>query len=352
MLAVILLVVAAILAIENAVEGLLNCDDVLSESSLFTGKCDNKWKNLKPLLKPTQPQVGYAWIQYKLDKDFTSENDAQAAMDDSATPAVIGPGPAIYIVDDHHTLCALDFAGYEDVKATMNILCDMRNYTTSDFWATLSSQNLAYLASHPKGKPNELPVSISYTEMPSRFSFTKDDQSLSDDPWRSLAGYARKVQSAPSPTPSCSDSDSKYCERCMYRGCVDGYQLSGAGVPFFEFRWAYFINDATYYSTRFWSSTDSLSKFISSYSALPASEVGKVDTGDWMDTAELAIALCRDSTTSKYTLPSTIFAEKPLPGYFEGYVKLEDDPDCAKPVCVMTKTDQIKTTVEAMFKRS
>jgi len=339
MLAVIFV---SIFCIESVAEGLINCDDMLSESTPFTGQCDNKWKNLKPLLKPTQPEVGYAWIQYKLDKDFTSETDAQAALDDSATPAVIGPGPAIYIVDDHHTLCSLDFSGYEDLKAAMNILCDMRNYSTSDFWATLSSQNLAYLASHPKDKPNELPVSISYKEMPTRFSFTKDDKSLSDDPWRSLAGYSRKVQSAPTPAPSCSGNDSKYCERCMYRGCVDGYQSSGAGVAFFEFRWAYFMNDVTYYSTEYWPSLDSYSKFKSSYVALPLSEVGKVDTSDWMNTAELAISLCRASSASKYFLPSAIFAEKPLPGYYEGYVKLEDDPNCAAQVCVMAKADQIK----------
>jgi hypothetical protein len=314
---------------------------MLRDSSVFTGSCDNKWKNLKPLLKPTQPEVGYAWIQYKLDKDFTSESDCQAVLDEAATPAVIGPGPAIYVVDDHHTLCALDFSGYEDVKVTVDILCDLRNYSTSNFWATLSAQNLAYLAAHPKGQPNDLPKAIPYTSMPTAFSFTKDEQSLTDDPWRSLAGYSRKVQSAPSPAPSCSSGDSKYCERCMYRGCVDGYQSSGAGVAFFEFRWAYFLNDATYYSTIYWPSTDDYSIFKSSYSALPASEVEKVNTDDWMGTAELAISLCRASSTAKYTLPSTLFGERSLPGYYEGYVKLEDDPTCKTPVCVAATADQL-----------
>ena len=52
----------------SLVVALIDCDDVLTEpSKAFIGLCNNKWKNLKPLIKPTQSQVGYAWIQRKLD---------------------------------------------------------------------------------------------------------------------------------------------------------------------------------------------------------------------------------------------------------------------------------------------
>lgn len=33
------------------ITALVNCDDVVADSALFIGTCDNKWKNLKPLLR-------------------------------------------------------------------------------------------------------------------------------------------------------------------------------------------------------------------------------------------------------------------------------------------------------------
>lgn len=282
----------------------------------------------------TQPQVGFAWIQYKVNKDFTSSSEAQNTMDEGPTPAVIGPGPALYIVDDHHTLCALDYSGYEDTSVTLNVLCDKRNLSAAQFWSEMDSQNLAYLASHPYNLPNSLPQPISYTKIPTSFDFTSSSQSFTDDPWRSMAGFSRKVQDAASPAPSCSGSDSQYCERCMFRGCVDGYQTSGAGVYYFEFRWAYYMNDATYINTQYWPSTSQLNAFKNLYEALPVSVVGKVNTDDWFEAANNVISLCRSSSGSKYVLPSNIYTtDTALPGYYDGYVKLNDDPSCSAPVC-------------------
>jgi hypothetical protein len=88
----------------------------------FTGDCDSKWKNLKPLIKPTQDEVGYAWVQRKYDKNFQSSNDAQEEIDSSPIPAVLGPtddgSGTIYIVDHHHELAALDWSGYTDVSVS------------------------------------------------------------------------------------------------------------------------------------------------------------------------------------------------------------------------------------------
>ena len=89
----------------SMVKSLIDCDDVISSSSSpFLGECNNKWYNLKPMIKPTQAQIGYAWVQYKLDKNFNSMEDAQDELDGEEIPAVVGPDNYMYIIDKHHTL--------------------------------------------------------------------------------------------------------------------------------------------------------------------------------------------------------------------------------------------------------
>ena len=55
------------------------------------------------------------------------------------------------------------------------------------------------------------------------------------DPWRSLASFVRKVKHLKD-----CEKGNKYCMRAYNRTCSP----SGSGIPFFEFRWAYFFNDA------------------------------------------------------------------------------------------------------------
>eukprot|EP01039_Chlorochromonas_danica_P008706 gene8706-9592_t len=313
---------------------MIDCDDVLADSTTFSGSCNNKWKNIKASLRPTQPQVGYAWVQRKIEDDFTSSSDAQTTMDEGVIPAILGPGPAIYIVDDHHTLCALDYSGYDSTTVTFDILCDMRTVSEADFWDELENQNLAYLVEHPNNNSAALPVKVSYKDLPTYFSFTEKDMVFTDDPWRSLAGYSRKVKDAASPAPSCSDDNSKYCERCMYRGCVDGYQKSGSGVAYFEFRWAYFMQDATYYTTSLWPSDAQRLTFLKYFEALPSSTVSNADTSAWLTAADYVVSLCRSDGAGGYTLSTDLYpGTSTLPGFISGYVKLADDPDCAAPTC-------------------
>src|SRR5690606_32108462 len=136
---------------------------------------------------------GYAWIQYKLQKDFQTSSDAQKQIDSGPTPVVTGPGPAFYIVDEHHTLCALEYSGHTSVSVTFDVMCDKRHLSKEVFWIEMSSQNLAYLASHPHGTTNKLPEQITWQDLPETFSFTAANNVFTDDPWRSLAGYSRKV---------------------------------------------------------------------------------------------------------------------------------------------------------------
>jgi hypothetical protein len=75
---------------------------------------------------------------------------------------------------------------------------------------------------------------------------------------------------------------------------------------------------------------------------------------DWFNTASFIISLCRGTNTKTYLVPeyvsggNIIFIETKygfiliepflkanttLPGYVEGYVKLEDDPNCTNMLC-------------------
>jgi hypothetical protein len=222
-----------------AVKALIDCDDVLLSSDTFTGDCNNKWKNLKPLIKPTQDEVGYAWVQRKYDKSFQSSKDAQEEIDSSPIPAVLGPtddgSGAIYIVDHHHELAALDWSGYTDVSVTVTIVCDKRTLSISKFWSYMENSDDVYLLEHPSGEPNTLPQNIDYTDLPTYFSFTSTDKSFNDDPWRSLGSYVRKTSNSTC-TSMGFDTD---CMRCFVRDC----DSDGSTIPFYEFKWGYFFNE-------------------------------------------------------------------------------------------------------------
>jgi hypothetical protein len=327
------------------VHSLIDCDNVLQNSSVFIGTCNNKWHNLKPLLKPTQKQVGYAWIKYKLDKFFNSQSNAQAQIDGSLIPAVIGPDNSFYVVDDHHTLASLDYSGYDSTVVTLTIICDKRSLSSMDaFWSYLEAEHFVYLVAHPWDQKDVLPVAITPSQIPVSFSFTKGYMQFSNDPWRSLTGYSRKVTSIPG-TASCPSKGSQYCHRCMYRGCNDGSQSSGPGVPYFEFRWSYFMLDATYFSdSNYWPSDSDKALFTKGYEGINDGgtqfndTISTVSSSEWLNLASSVIALCRSEASSLYAPPTDLYPDSDkvgLPGYVMGYDKQlnEDDPNCSSPVC-------------------
>ena len=194
--------------------------------------------------------MGYAWVQYKVEK----YNDEGIKLD--PIPAVIGPSDDgkiyFYIVDDHHSLSALDFIGSDgaSITVTLDVICDLRNEKIEHFWDYLTRNNLAYLGAHPNDNPNALPTKlVNYTMIPTSFSFPKiGEKKLLDDPWRSLAGFSRKVENSE----ECKNKE-KYCLRCMIRDC----NADGGGISYFEFRWGYFMQDATYSVDRqgYWPTT-------------------------------------------------------------------------------------------------
>ena len=216
----------------------------------------------------------------------------------------------------------------------MNVLCDLRHLTKAAFWTKLTAENLVYLGAHPDNEPDTLPGPITVDSLPTSFAFTASSKTFSDDPWRAMVGFSRKVQTAASPAPPCDGgSDYKYCERCMYRGCVDGSQSSGPSVDYFEFRWAYFLNDATLYDSAWWPTSTAHTTFKNLYQALPPADMETLDTAQWMAAAENVISLCRAGQSGSYVVPRWFIGDGKLPGYISGYEKLEADPACDAPTC-------------------
>ena len=297
----------------------MDCDNL--PSTKFTGLCSNKWKNLKPVLRPTQSAIGYAWASTKLE-DFDSENNAQAGIDDNIIPAIIGPEMFVYAVDHHHELCALDYSGFEDVKVTVNIIADYRTMKVDDFWDRLLKEKYVYTLMRPSGEPNTLPTEGKFGDLPSNFSW----DSFVDDPFRSIASFVRKVDNS-----TCKDEFdlSDTCMRCYIRNC----DSTGNGIPFFEFRWGYFFNDA-YINEKYWPSSALYKAFTKSYekigNQMEKIDV-KVDRDSWDDVADSLISLCRyDDTVSQYDLDDSLFVGGgKLPGAMVGWEPIEeDDPTC------------------------
>lgn len=331
---------------------------VLKDSSSFVGKCAAKWGDLRDSVSPTQSQVGYAWIIYKVKKDFDSSDDAQDEMSDSMVPTVLGPDNRYFIVDKHHTLSALDWSGHDKTTVKLDVICDLRDSDSmEEFWKSMTKKSLVDLKAHPpviqgngglerrEGEDrlymndgasyyNQLPVPIDPSELPMSFEFNDKKMTFSNDPWRSLVSFSRKTNIDGQSHACDKDAgDYKYCLRCMYRGC----DSDGRSMPFFEFQWGTFMNNASFYEPSLWPKVDAdggdmtgLEGFLVAYNSLAiqnlspgsTSAIEAIDTDAWKNTASILIELCRFSDASK-----------DLPGAVSGDTKLGKDPDCALPEC-------------------
>jgi len=303
-----------------------------SFSGLSRGdECQGKWADLRPLLRPTQNSVGYAWVFRIYLKDMTTEDDAQDTMDGKTVPVVLHDGAA-FVVDHHHHLAALDLSGFDDVDVTLYVSCDLSGTPEEEVWTKLASQGLAYLYGRPPSSPDALPTPVSPSTMPSTIDFRKGNVSMADDRWRALSGFSRKVNECA----GCSDlanHNHNYACRAYNRVCAS----SGSSIPFFEYRWAYMYDDAANFNTSLWSSSTASQTFAAAYSALssptPSDPVSSVD--DWSDAAALLVPLARGGPASSYTVPASmgLMAGKLL-GYRDGMSPFDDDdPDCDLPAC-------------------
>lgn len=307
------------------------CGDLFQMKNGTT--CTEKWQDLRHRLHPAQAAVGYAAVERKHQSDYTSEPQAQAKMKqpDSYLPFVLGPKGVPYLVDSHHTISALEVSGHHQVQVTMKKICDWSHLSLDQFFTAMKDHN--FMNGTDRSPDKCLPVPVDVAEaIPSKIA------DLKDDPWRSLAAMVRKVENR-----DICPKGQKTCLRGYAREC----QSDGQMTPFFEFRWAHFMNEAFLNGcmsrdTSYWDNLSECRRFQKAYHELLQTNVGKPikeqDVKAWQHAATLLVPLCRGTEAQNYTLPDELgspMGGEPLPGvvYGKDTQILHKDPSCAAPKC-------------------
>ena len=306
--------------------------------------CTEQWNKVRDILHPAQQAVGYAAVKRKLDKDYKTETTAQNRMDTSngVLPFILGPKGVPYLIDSHHTASALEASGFHNVSVVLKKVCDWSHMNEREFYGKMKEHNFMNGVGRKLGSSGENvnalpgPVDVSHA-IPGRV------YTLRDDPWRSLAALVRKVKDKETCPKGFSD-----CQRGYFRGCEE----SGGMTPFFEFRWAYFFNEAYHRgcgSQSYWNPEDrsTCQEFEAAYKQLSqkhtcaasfATGITEQDRKAWQAAANLLVPLCRGRVAQTYMLPSNLgrpMGGESLPGKVDGkgHMILEKDPDCAAPKC-------------------
>jgi hypothetical protein len=69
-------------------------------------------------------------------------------------PVILGPGgTAVYAIDGHHTLAALDFSAHHDVEVTLTLVRDYHSYSVDKFWKTIGDDGFGEHGLQPYCKP-------------------------------------------------------------------------------------------------------------------------------------------------------------------------------------------------------
>lgn len=130
-------------------------------------------------LMPTQGAIGCAEVsQKRAEWQGLSQKMRKALIAQHWFPSVIGPEGRYYIVDHHHLGMALHEEGQEAVFLT--VLKDLSWLDVDTFWRVMEFHQWA----HPYSETGKR---IAFQQLPTRVS------ELKDDPYRSLAGLARKA---------------------------------------------------------------------------------------------------------------------------------------------------------------
>ena len=130
-------------------------------------------------LLPTQGAIGYVEVsQKRAEWQLLSLKKRQDLIAQHWFPSVFGPQQRYYIVDHHHLGMALIEEGQETVQLT--VLKDLSWLDLDTFWRTMEFHQWV----HPY---DEAGKRIGFDQLPSRVA------ELKDDPYRSLAGLARKA---------------------------------------------------------------------------------------------------------------------------------------------------------------
>jgi len=170
----------------------------------------SRWFEIRDAVRPTQVALGWDWTFYKL-ANFKDADSAKAYMARKPIPYVKYRGLR-YVVDHHHTLAALNLAGW-DIDVYMEEIFEYDDDIGDDrFWGNMEGKGWSFCWDSDYSR-------LSHESIPKSFEL----QAFRNDIFRSLGGFCRKG-------------------KLLKRGKMLEEKL------FFEFQWGYFFwlhrNDA------------------------------------------------------------------------------------------------------------
>ncbi len=128
-------------------------------------------------LRPTQMTVGFQEVEHKRRRWRAQGVRTDPELWARPVPAVLGPGGAAYVLDRHHTLCALRLEGV--VRVAVAVVSELDRLGRAAFWREMEARGWR----HPIDAHG---VRSSCGAIPERF------EDLADDPFRSLASALRR----------------------------------------------------------------------------------------------------------------------------------------------------------------
>ncbi len=138
---------------------------------------------LKPIaikaLRPTQISVGLREVNEKRKRwrEIADEKGPEF-LGKHMIPVVLGAKDRHYIIDHHHLCRALHEEGVEDIL--VNVVADLRVLTKASLWVYLDNRGYC----HPYDARGRR---VDFSEIPTTVA------SMTDDPYRSLAGELRRA---------------------------------------------------------------------------------------------------------------------------------------------------------------
>lgn len=128
-------------------------------------------------LRPTQMTVGFQEVEYKRRRWCAQGARLDPELRARPVPAVVGPGGAAYVLDRHHTLCALKLEGV--ARVAVAVVSELDLLDRAAFWREMEARGWC--------RPIDVHgVRSSCDAVPQRF------EDLADDPFRSLASALRR----------------------------------------------------------------------------------------------------------------------------------------------------------------
>ncbi|GLC94492.1 hypothetical protein Tamer19_39000 [Cupriavidus sp. TA19] len=173
-------------------------------------------------LRPTQLTLGYTHVSHKKEvtRRHADRNDLaqlRRFMRSHRIKTVVGPGGALYIVDHHHWARAWLELGYQ--WAPVRILRDLSKLAPSAFWKRMGQ--LGHV--HPYDEHGKLR---------GRRALPPTVMGMRDDPYRSLAAFAREAGAYRKP--GSAYGDFRWAGFLRDRVVQDVHSIAGFGLALSE----------------------------------------------------------------------------------------------------------------------